>query len=171
MLLPGFLMSSMALADDLSASDGHYLNETFGLGPRSEIVHNMTSDERATLHQIITNKATTDYPYMRESLVLQNLIALYGQECARWRKTHFSPECPPVEDAQAQPGKDVADRKCNSCHLFGTSDAPPFALLVRHKPETAESLEQALASGHRMSPITLPKSELSALAVYIQSLK
>ena len=166
-----FSSAASAMAADLTDADSRYLDQTFGLSSRSEVITNMTPEERAELRAVIIGKGEPDYAYLRNPLVLSKLTAIYADECGRWKTAHATPACPPVADAKSQPGKEVADRQCNSCHLFGTAEAPSFALLARRRSVTADYLMQSTAKGHAMSPIKLSAGETGDLAVYIQSLK
>jgi hypothetical protein len=76
-----------------------------------------------------------------------------------------------VTDERLKPGWQIAERQCIACHLTGTTTAPSFFRLARSGTVDEKRLEDALSSGHAMSPITLDPQQLRDLAFYINSLR
>jgi hypothetical protein len=155
----------------LSDRDLGYLRETFGVTPKTGIVENMTPIERDKLHNLIVDAVTKDYPGTRDALVHGFLITTYERQCRDWVKDNRTPACPPATDPSVQPGKDIADRQCNSCHLFGTEDAPPFGKMAAGAALSANRVQAVLESGHRMSPMRLTQAQVDQVIAYIGSLK
>jgi hypothetical protein len=169
LLLSGLTVT--ARAEDLSAKDRTYLNERFGIDEQSQIATDMTADERAAIHALIVNPWTQDYPPIRDARVQSELFTIYTRQCGDWARAYQQPACPPAATLEMQPGKVIADERCNVCHLFGTADTPPFFTFARKGGLTRTRLASALAQGHRMSPITLTPEQIDALLAYINGLK
>jgi hypothetical protein len=160
-----------ALAAKLTPSDDRYLQSEYGLSPDSEIIKDLSADEQSKLHDFINDPAFRQYPSIRDHNVADFLFTSHMRECNVWALSHGAPDCPPTSDAGAEPGKEIADRQCNACHLFGTMDAPSFHKLAADGKLNAQGLADSLSHGHSMSPITLPSAQISELIVYIRSLK
>ena len=165
------MTASAALAAALTESDNRYLRGEYGLAPDSETIGDLSVDERAKLHDLINDPSLKAYPATRDHNVADFLFHAHMRECSVWVLSHTWPQCPPTSDASAEPGKEIADRQCNVCHLFGTIDAPSFFKLAREGKPTEQELADTLAHGHAMSPITLEPAQLRELIVYIRSLK
>lgn len=165
------MVASAALAASLTQSDHRYLRDEYGLAPDSELIKDLSAAEQAKLHDLINDPALKAYPATRDNNVADFLFEAYMRECSAWALSHGGPQCPPTSDASAEPGKEIADRQCNACHLFGTTNAPSFRKLAREGKLTEQGLADALGHGHEMSPIALPPAQIKALMVYIQSLK
>ena len=155
-------------ADKGGSSDEAYLNETFGV--HANLPLTLTPSDLAGLHDIISDPVTRGYPGIRDARVQSFLYELYQRQCRAWSQANVAPECPPVA-ATLQPGKDVADRQCNTCHLFGTAETPAFFSMARKGTIDEQSLSAALAGGHRMSPISLTGEQIHQLVLYIRGLK
>ena len=165
------ILAAAALAAGLAPPDQRYLLDKFGLASDSEVLKDLTADEQTKLHNLINDPLLKEYPFTRDDNVADFLFAAHMRECSVWASTHGEPACPPTADAQAEPGKEIADRQCNACHLFGTMDAPSFVALARAGKLSEQGLADALAHGHRMSPIRLESRQIAALLTYIRSLK
>jgi len=165
------MSTSAALAAALTESDYRYLGEEYGLALDGETIRDLTVDEQAKLHDLINDPALKASPYTRDQNVADFLFAAHMRECSVWALSHGGPQCPPSSDASAEPGKEIADRQCNACHLFGTPAAPSFFKLAREGKPNQQALADVLDHGHTMSPITLTPAELQELIVYIRSLK
>lgn len=164
------LAAGSAFAADLTADDYVYLKAHWGLERDGYVAKTFSGEEQAELHELINDPLYKDYPSTIENQVADYLFQI--ESCFTWVESHSSSQpCPQAANAAALPGKRVADRSCNPCHLTGTADAPSFFKLAQQGGWTEQRLAEAAASGHRMSPITLSKSEFHDLADYIASLK
>ena len=160
-----------AFAAALSAGDRGYLRNNFSLAPDSTILQGLTAAEQDRLHGLINDASFRERPEALRDNVADFLFDAYMRQCSIWSLSHGSPACPPPADPRLAPGKELADRRCNACHLFGTSEAPPFFKLARDKALTEQRIADAVAHGHAMSPISLQPGEVRALFAYIGSLK
>lgn len=84
----------------------------------------------------------------------------------------------PFVAADADHGKEIAERWCASCHLVGheqmstTDQAPPFAYLGRRADFDENKLAFLLLLPHPRTPtISLNRTQVANLAEYIRSLK
>ncbi len=171
--LAGFLLFQPdAQSEELTQEELTYLEEEFGVCENSPILNLLTAQERERIHNIFTfdEPWSRVYPYIFNVRLFGVLDTANIRQCNEWSYENSSPPCPPVADPTHQPGKDVADYQCNACHLFGTPDAPGFFRLAQEKNTSIAYLSEALASGHRMSPINLAAQELRDLSGYIASL-
>ena len=160
---------SPALAQGLTASDIDYLQKTHGLTGQSSIIAELSPNEQNALHSAIDDLKT--YPEGRDRQVRRYLALVYPRECKRWAEKHPGQECSPAADPAAQPGKEISDRICASCHLFGTDSAASFRKLANAKTWDPHKVEHALHHSPGMVPIKLTPKQLEALATYINSLK
>lgn len=165
------IAASAALAAALTDSDDRYLRGEYGLAPDSDTIRDLNADEQARLHDLINDPALKAYPYIRDHNVADFLFEAHMRQCSVWALSHGGPQCPPTFEASAEPGKEIADRQCNACHFFGTTDAPSFLKLAREGKLDEQGLADALEHGHTMSPITLEPAEIRELIIYIRSLK
>lgn len=165
------IAASAALAAALTERDYRYLQDEYALAANSEMIRDLTVDEQAKLHDLINDPSLKQYPVIRDHNVADFLFEAHMRECSVWALSHTGPQCPPTSDASAEPGKELADRQCNACHLFGTFAAPSFLKLAREGKLTEQRLADALDHGHAMSPITLPPAQIKELIIYIRSLK
>ncbi len=165
------MAASAALAATLSDSDNRYLRDEFGVALGSDMVKDLSADEQARLHAIINDPSFKPYPQSQAYNVGNFLFGVYMRRCSVWALSHTGPECPPITDAGAEPGKEIADRQCNACHLVGTMDVPSFYKLVKEGKLNEQELTAALDHGHMMSRINLSPAQLSELMVYFRSLK
>jgi len=165
------MAASAALAAPLSDSDNRYLRDEFGPALGSDMIKDLSADERTRLHEIINDPYLKSYPYARDHNVADFLFGVYMRGCSVWALSHTGPECPPASDAGAEPGKEIADRQCNACHLVGTMDAPSFYKLVKEGKLSEQELTAALDHGHMMSRINLSPAQISELIAYTHSLK
>lgn len=161
--------TALAMAAALTRDDDRYLQATYGIKPGNEVVADMTPAERAQLHDLIHGLRRD--PTRREIAVQHFLFDAYRRECDAWARDHQGEECRPAQDAAAAPGKEIADRICNLCHLFGSGMAPSFFRLAQRQEWDAAAIAAALAHSHDMVPISLPQEERDALARYINSLR
>jgi mono/diheme cytochrome c family protein len=87
--------------------------------------------------------------------------------------------CPPIAaGADAQHGKEVAQRWCAECHLVASdqrkanADVAPFATLAGRPDFNAAQLAFFLLDPHpKMPNLSLTRAEAGDLAAYISSLK
>jgi mono/diheme cytochrome c family protein len=84
----------------------------------------------------------------------------------------------PAFAADADHGKQIAERWCASCHLVGpgqtsaTDQAPPFTYLAKMPDFDANKLAFLLLRPHpNMPSISLNRTEVADMADYIRSLK
>lgn len=84
----------------------------------------------------------------------------------------------PSAAADADHGKQIAERWCVSCHLVGrgqtsaTDQAPPFSYLARTIDFDENKLAFLLLLPHpNMPKVSLNRTEVADLADYIRSLK
>ena len=161
--------TGLALAADLTPTDYRYLQSEYGLARGSDVLTSMSPVEQTRLHNLI-DRLRND-PARRDDAVRRQLYDAYTQECGAWAIDHGGEDCPPPRDRAVEPGKRIADRICNQCHLFGSGMAPSFFKLARKKPWDAKSVASALGHSHDMVPITLPDDEGDSLAAYINSFK
>jgi cytochrome c5 len=160
-----------AFGASLTDDDSRYLDATFGLTVRTEIVAAMKPDDQSKLHDVVNDAFAKDYPGIRYNRVADFLFRVYTQQCRDWAESHPGDACAPPAAAAAAPGKAIADRQCSSCHLFGTSTAPSFHDMANAKNVTEAWLTEALSQGHRMSPMTLAPDQVRALIAYIETLR
>jgi len=160
-----------ALAAGLSGTDYQFLKAQYGLERDDAVLAGLSVSEQAELHGLINDEAWADRPARRNLNVAEFLYRMHERDCGKWSQSHPGQECPPGANASVEPGRKVAERNCNTCHLFGTSDAPSFYQLAKRGGWSAETLTSTLKAGHAMSPITLQPEESAALAAYIASLK
>jgi cytochrome c5 len=172
-------MAPRAVAAEVTEADYRYLQSEYGVGRQDETVSSMSAEQQKQLHALINDPQLQDVPAVRHDRVAAYLFDVHMRHCQDTAASHPDRVCPPARDAKLEPGKDIADRQCNFCHLFGVGGAPSFHKLARQGPWAADALseaqrrghENARRHGHQMSPIGLTREELDALAVYIQSLK
>lgn len=165
------LGATAALGAALTDADYRYVEREFGLGKPNDILADMTADEQSQLHSLINDPRFKGAAIARRQNVADYLFSVHMRECQAWMKAHPSQLCPPAADPRAQPGKEVADRQCNFCHLFGTGRVPSFHKLAQQGGWDAARLDAALRQGHQMSPIILQPENLNQLEIYIASLK
>jgi len=165
------LIAGAATAASLTDNDLHYLSTQYGMTESADIIRGLSDAEQAKLHALIIDPIAKQNPKTRDHNVADYLFEVHMRQCSEWALTHGGPECPPTADANAEPGKEIADRQCNACHLFGTFEAPPFRKLAVAGTLTEKKLADALGHGHAMSPITLAAAQLSDLLIYIRSLR
>jgi hypothetical protein len=162
------LLTGTAHPADLTDSDYRYLADKYGLKREGNFLQNLGGDEKARLHATIDDPLYRATPIGRDSNVADVLFQLELRTCDGKPKTPDE-VCP--QQAGALPGQKVAQDHCFACHLTGTGEARSFYKLSQDGTWNEERLDAALASGHRMSPITLSPDELHRLADYIRSLK
>lgn len=161
--------TGLAMAAELTPADYRYLLSEYGLAHDSDVLTGMTQAERTRLHGLIydlRNDRTR-----RDDVVRNRLYDAYARECRAWAQGHNGEDCPPASDRTVEPGKQIADRICNQCHLFGSGMAPSFFSLARQKQWDANGVASALGHSHDMVPITLPDEERDRLAAYINSFR
>jgi len=161
--------TGLARAAELTPEDSRYLLSEYGLARDSDVLTSMLPIERTRLHDLIyglRNDRTR-----RDDAVRNQLYDAYTRECEAWAQEHSGEDCPPAKDRTVEPGKQIADRICNQCHLFGSGMAPSFFRLARQQPWDARSVASALQHSHDMVPITLADEERHGLAAYINSFR
>jgi hypothetical protein len=159
-----------AFADGLTPSDDQYLQKTLGLTAQSAPIAELTPNERNALHSAIDDLKT--YPEGRDRQVRRYLSLVYPRECGRWAEAHPGQwQCSPATDATAQPGKEISDRICAECHLFGTDSAPSYWHMAHERDWNAHKVQHALRHSPSMVPIKLTDDMLDQLAAYINSFK
>jgi hypothetical protein len=161
--------ASLAFADGLTQSDYKYLQTVHGLTAQSAAIAELSPNEQQALHSAIDDLKT--YPEGRDRQVRRYLTLVYPRECKRWAEAHPGQNCSPAADPAVQPGKDVSDRICAECHLFGTTSAPSYFHMAHERDWNAHKVEHALRHSPDMVPIKLSPEMLDQLAAYINSFK
>jgi hypothetical protein len=162
------LGSSLARADGLTADDYKYLQDSLGLTAQSAVVAELTPNESQALHSAINDLKL--YPEGRERQVRRYLALVYPRECKRWAAAHPGQNCSPAADPAVEPGKEISDRICASCHLFG-GVGRSYHDMASEKDWDAHKLEHALRHTPGMVPIKLTPEQLDALTAYVNSFK
>ena len=164
--------STVAFADGLTDDDYKYLDKLLGLSAQNAALTELTPNEQNALHSAINDLSR--YPESRDLQVKRYLALVYPRECKRWRDAnpgHAADQtCSPAADPAIDPGKQISDRICATCHLFGGT-ARPFNALARLKDWDQHKLEHALRHTQGMVPIKLKPDQLDALVAYINSFK
>ncbi len=164
--------STVALADGLTADDYKYLDKLLGLTAQSAVLAELTPNEQNALHSAINDLSR--YPESRDLQVKRYLALVYPRECKRWREANpnhpAQQNCSPAADPAIEPGKQVSDNVCATCHLFGVT-GQSFRELARGKDWDQHKLEHALRHTPGMVPIKLKPDQLDALVAYINSFK
>jgi hypothetical protein len=170
MVIAAALLASAAVAaQGLTPDDHKYLQATFGLGTQSPVIAELTANEREALHSAIDDlKAIPD---SRDRQVRRYLSLVYARECKRWAAGHPGQQCSPAADPAARPGKEISDRICAECHLFGTATAPTFRKMADERDWNPHKVEHALRHSPDMVPLKLTPEMLDKLAAYINSFK
>ena len=163
------LVGVSAFAAGLTDADYGYLLDHWGMRKDGTVAKNLTAGEQAKLHELINDPANKAYPGTIENQVADFLFRI--ETCYNWIEERRPGPCPNAPSAADPPGKRVAQRSCNSCHLVGSAEAPSFFQLARSGGWTAQRLGTVVRAGHYMSPITLSDAELTELADYIASLR
>jgi hypothetical protein len=158
-----------ALAQGLTPDDYKYLEATHGLTPKSAVIAELTPNEQQSLHSAIDELKT--YPEGQARQVRRYLSLVYGRECKRWAEAHPGQTCSPAADAAIQPGKDISDKICASCHRFGTDSAASYRKMANERDWNAHKVEHALRHTPAMVPLKLTPEMLDQLAAYINSFK
>jgi hypothetical protein len=160
--------SSAALADGLTADDFTYLQKLLGLTEQSAAIGELTPNESQALHSAINDLKL--YPESRDRQVQRYLALVYPRECKRWAEAHPGQNCSPAADPAAEPGKEISDRICASCHLFGGLGRS-YHDMAQEKDWDSHKLEHALRHTPGMVPIKLTQEQLDQLTAYINSFK
>jgi hypothetical protein len=158
-----------ARADGLTPDDVKYLQTAHGLTAQSAVIAELSANERQALHSAIDDLKT--YPEGRDRQVRRYLTLVYGRECQRWAEKHPEQTCSPADAPAIQPGKDISDRICASCHLFGTDSALSYRAMAAKRDWNAHKVEHALRHSPAMVPLKLTQEMLDQLAAYINSFK
>lgn len=158
-----------ALADGLTPDDYKYLETTHGLTAQSAAIAELTANEQQSLHSAIFDLRS--YPEGRDRQVRRYLSLAYGRECKRWAAAHPDQPCSPAADPAIQPGKEISDRICADCHLFGSVTAPSYRKMANERDWNAHKVEHALHHSPDMVPLRLTQDMLDKLAAYINSFK
>jgi hypothetical protein len=161
--------AGIVMAAELTPADYRYLLSECGLAQDSELLASLAPGEKTQLHDVIYGLRREGD--RRDEAVRSRLYEAYARLCQAWAQGHTGEDCPPARDETIEPGKQIADRICNQCHLFGSGMAPPFFKLARQGEWDAKSVENALGHSHDMVPIALPEAERERLAAYINSLR
>jgi len=162
-------VAGVAFAQGLTPDDFKYLQGTHGLTPQSPVIAELTPNEQQSLHSAIDELKT--YPEGRDRQVRRYLSLVYGRECKRWVLGHAGQNCSPAADPAVEPGKEISDRICASCHLFGTDSAQSYRKMAGEKDWNAHKVEHALRHSPSMVPLKLTQDMLDQLAAYINSFK
>jgi hypothetical protein len=160
--------STAALADGLTADDYTYLKTLLGLDAQSAVIAELTPNEQNALHSAIND--LTRYPESRDRQVKRYLELVYPRECKRWAAAHPGQNCSPAADPAIGPGKELSDKVCATCHLFGAT-APSFHYMASERDWNPHKVEHALRHSRGMVPLKLTQEQLDALAAYINSFK
>jgi hypothetical protein len=166
--LAALIWSRAASADGLTTDDYTYLDKLLGLGAQSPALSELTPNEQQALHSAINDLSR--YPEARDRQVQRYLTLVYGRECKRWAATHPDQKCSPAADAAIEPGKEISDGICATCHAFG-GDGLSFHSMANEKTWDQHKLEHALRHTPGMVPIKLTPEQLDALVAYINSFK
>ena len=161
--------TGLAVAADLTQDDYRLLQSQYGLQRDNDVLARMSAGDRQRLHDLISGLSGA--PARRDESVRNYLYESYTRECDAWSRDHGTGTCPPAKDPAIEPGKDVADRLCNECHLFGSGMAPSFRRLAQQRNWDGGTVANALGHSHDMVPITLPAEERDQLARYINSFR
>ena len=162
-------LTRAAYADGLTADDYQYLQKLLGLTEQSAALAELTPNEQQALHSAINDLKL--YPESRDLQVKRYLSLAYGRECKRWAAAHpGGSKCSPATDAAVEPGKEISDKICATCHLFG-SDGKSFHEIAGEKDWDPHKLEHALRHTPGMVPIKLTQEQLDALTAYVNSFK
>ena len=163
------LWAGAAGAQTLTAEDFQYLQAKYGIIRTSPVITELTPNETGALHSAIDDLKT--YPAGRDRAVQSYLALSYGRECKRWAREHPGEPCSPSPDAAAAPGKQISDKYCAECHLFGTPTAPSYRQMAAKHDWNAHKVSHALMHNPNMAPVKLSEEALGQLADYINSLK
>ena len=158
-----------AFADGLTQEDYKYLQANHGLTAQSAVIAELTANEQQSLHSAIDDLKT--YPEGRDRQVRRYLALVYGRECKRWAEAHPGQNCSPAADPAVEPGKEISDRVCASCHLFGTENAPTYRQMTNERDWNRHKVEHSLRHSPDMVPIKLTPEQIDALTAYINSFK
>jgi hypothetical protein len=161
-------LAGAARADGLTQDDYQYLQTLLGLTAQSAVLTGLTPNEQQSLHSAIDELKT--YPEGQARQVKRYLALVYTRECKRWVIGHPGQNCPPGSDATVEPGKQISDKICASCHLFGT-DGQSFHEMANAKDWNPHKIEHALHHTPDMVPLKLSPEMLDQLASYINSFK
>ena len=159
--------TGIAVAAGLSPDDYRYLSSKFGVAQQGDVLSGLTAAEQSDLHRVISSMKNSQ----EDDAVRDRLYAAHARECDAWGQAHGISGCGPAKDPAAEPGKEVADRICNDCHLFGTRMAPPFFRVAQQRTWDTDTVGRALQHSHDMVPINLPPEERAGLAAYINSFR
>jgi hypothetical protein len=162
------LGSGLAWADGLTSDDFTYLQTLLGLTPQSAAIAELTPNEQQALHSAINDLKL--YPESRDRQVRRYLALVYPRECKRWAEAHPDQKCSPAADPAVEPGKEISDRVCATCHLFG-SDGRSFWEMAQARDWNPHKVEHALRHTPGMVPLRLTPEMLDQLAAYINSFK
>ena len=158
-----------ALADGLTPDDLKYLQGLLGLAPKSAVLAELTPNEQNALHSAIDDLKT--YPEGRDRQVRSYLWVVYARECKRWAASHPGQDCSPAPFAAVRPGKEISDKICASCHLFGTDAAVSYHQMANEKDWNSHKVEHALRHTPAMVPLKLTQEMLDQIAAYINSFR
>ena len=161
-------LARAACADALTQDDLQYLQKLLGLTPQSAVLTELTPNEQQSLHSAIDELKT--YPEGQARQVKRYLALVYPRECKRWAIGHPGQNCSPASDSAVEPGKEISDKLCASCHLFGT-DGQSFHEMANAKDWNPHKVEHALHHTQGMVPLKLTQEMLGQLATYINSFK
>jgi hypothetical protein len=157
-----------ALADGLTPDDDKYLQGLLGLTPQSAVLTELTPNEQNSLHSAINDLKI--YPESRDRQVRRYLSLVYGRECRRWAAAHPGQDCSPATYEAVRPGKEISDKICASCHLFGDA-AVSFHQMANERDWNSHKVEHALRHTPAMVPLKLTQEMLDQLALYINSFR
>jgi mono/diheme cytochrome c family protein len=163
------IVAGAAHAQGLTQNDNKYLQSAQGLTPQSAVIAELTPNEQQALHSAIDDLKT--YPEGQNRQVRRYLSLVYGRECKRWAEAHPGEKCSPAADPAVEPGKEISDRICASCHLFGTDSAQSYWKMASERDWNAHKVEHALRHSPGMVPVKLTPDMLDQLAAYINSFK
>jgi len=162
-------VAGVAHAQGLTQNDYKYLQSTQGLTPQSAVIAELTPNEQQALHSAIDDLKT--YPEGQNRQVRRYLSLVYGRECKRWAEAHPGQNCSPSADPAVEPGKEISDKICASCHLFGTDSAQSYRKMASEREWNPHKVEHALRHSPGMVPVKLTQDMLDQLAAYINSFK
>ena len=167
--LAALFAAGAAGAQGLTQGDYQYLKAMQGLTAQSAAIAELTPNEAQSLHSAIDELNT--YPEGRDRQVRRYLALVYGRECKRWAAAHPGQNCSPAADPASEPVKEISDKICASCHLFGTDNAPSYYTMAHERDWNSHKVEHALRHSPSMVPLKLTQEMLDQLASYINSFK
>jgi hypothetical protein len=143
MVAAALFTTSRASAVELTGADQQYLQAEYGIGRHDEPLSSLTAAQQKQMHALINDPKLKDVPATRHDRVAAYLYDVHMRQCQSSAASHPGLVCPQAANAAIEPGKEVADRQCNFCHLFGAGRAPCAAKLRNTAQHCRRSLPGA----------------------------